>query len=107
MDNREEIRPYWGEEAEVTGEESVRWYTPPTPVRRATFQERHEAFVADGLCPACKTDLDESGFCSICGFSAAKDAPPVTPEMRDDYVTQLPIPLEEYAPCSVDDGVAA
>jgi hypothetical protein len=75
----------------------------PEPPRR-TFQERHDAFIADGLCPACKLDLDESGFCSICGFDLAQDSAPMTIELRDDYVPQLPLPIDEFAPAAVDEA---
>lgn len=81
----------------------------PEPIvhtARATFQQRHDAFVAAGLCPACKVDLDDSGFCSICGFDVAQDKPLETVEMRDDYVPQLPLPLDEFAPAAVTDEAA-
>ena len=79
----------------------------PAPVvheKRGTFQERHDAFIADGLCPACKIEYDEAGFCSICGFDLAQDKPLVTVELRDDYVPQLPLPLDEFAPAAVDEA---
>ena len=74
------------------------------PEPRRTFQERHDAFIADGLCPACKIEYDDSGFCSICGFDLAQDQAPMTIELRDDYIPQLPLPIEEFSPAAVDEA---
>lgn len=85
--------------------------TAPTPEpvvhkKRTTFQERHDAFIADGLCPACKIQFDDTGFCSICGFDLAQDAAPMTIELRDDYIPQLPLPIDEYGPAALDEEAA-
>lgn len=96
----EEIRRFFGEQPEPVG--VVPAVSVPEP--RRTFQERHDAFVAEGLCPACKLDLDDVGFCSICGFDLAQDKPLATVELRDDYIPQLPLPLDEFAPAAVDEA---
>lgn len=98
----EEIRRFFGEQTEPVG--TVPHAAAATPAR--TFQERHDAFIAEGLCPACKVEYDEAGFCSICGFDLAQDKPLQTVEMRDDYVPQLPLPLDEFAPAAVTDEAA-
>jgi len=97
----EEVRPYFGESQEVLHGPS---FAAPDTMPRATFQQRHDAFVAEGLCPACKVDLDDAGFCSMCGFDRDRDQLPDTPELRDDYIPQLPIPLEEFSPAAVDEA---
>lgn len=99
MHRDEETRPFFGESAEVLeGPVFAAYDYAPA----ATFQQRHEAFVAEGICPACKVDLDDAGFCSVCGFDAAHDTVPDTPELRDNYVPQLPIPFDEYGPADVE-----
>lgn len=106
----DDIRPFFGEHAEVLeGPE----FAPPDPVDGAAFMDEHldariRAFVADGVCPMCKHDLDGDGVCCVCAFNAA--APRRSswgPEEADGYVATLPGALQlqfvdEFAPAAVD-----
>lgn len=103
MHRDEEIRPYWGESAEV-----LDGPIDPAPprVETHTLAEWRELKIADGLCPlpGCAGNLDEDFFCSLCGNTSLPHQTVVDgpePAELPFFPLVLHVP-DEYAPAEVD-----
>ena len=101
MHRDEEVRPFFGEGSEPVG------VVPPRSTRqpaRLTFEQRAQDRIADGLCPACATELVEDA-CDRCGWSLLEERMRLrlrAAEDREDYMPRLPLALDEYAPADLD-----
>lgn len=111
----EDVRtPPW-EQEEICGDWSLHPPAPHPVHGRQSMSEHLDAriasFVAEGICPMCKHDLDESGVCDVCAFNAnAARRTSWTPEHEDDYTPTIPgalqIPIDEYAPAVLEEEAA-
>jgi hypothetical protein len=104
MHRDEEIRPYWGESAEVLPGPS---FPAAVEERRGTYEQRRQWFIDENRCPrvGCHTSLDD-GACPQCGWTLADERQVGwTPEKKDDYVPTLPLPFDEFAPADTGEAL--
>lgn len=111
MSDRDAVRPFFGEHEEVI--EGPSWM--PDREQRATFHERREAKLRDGLCPmpGCGGFIDEDWYCSQCGcvsmpgsLATMVEDPPLPADLRRQMPQQQMF-LDEYAAAMVDEDAAA
>lgn len=105
-----DVRPFFGENSEPAGVVPPREQPQPT---YATYEQRRQWRMAEGLCPACSTATRDD-FCERCGWSLMKEcenerARAAQVEERDDYLPRLPgaLFLDEYGPANVDEDAVA